>query len=905
MSKCKFVNAITFSLLLVAGMTLVPGRAVAQLITTPGTTLSTQGWNADSLVRNVMVGQGVEVFNVEFNGSSSINCTGVGTFSTGSTSTNLGLTSGIVLSASAMDYLTSTGGSSTNSCTNANDADLAAVVSPKALNNCVTLEFDFIPLSDSIRFRYVFASEEYYGFECSSFNDVFAFFISGVNPVQGGYYTNKNIALVPGTSIPITISTVNSGTAYGSDASVLCDLTNSQYFVSNSSMTYLKHMDGFTTVLTAEAKVVPCFTYHLKMAIANVSDQSLPSAVFLEANSLSSNPIEFEFINAANPNVPADLYEGCSATVKMSRDHPSNTDVRIDVVFEGEATNGVDFEMWNPSFYFPDTALVFYKLLSPYQDGLSEGNGTGSEMCKIVLSAENGCPRSDSTTFNILDTDPITVHIERDTLTSSTFNVQLHAVVSGGMPEKKIMWTNLVSGQVAYGETITIGTTPDSRWLCEAIDSCFNYGSDTMTIGIRRNFAALPADTIICDQETLRLFSRYLKIYGDTVGIDSCVWYTSQSTTPFEMHADTVYVTPHEVTTYYVRSYLYWNGQYWEDLDSMNVTVVPLPYVDVVPSANRICKGQSVLLTATGTNQYSWDGGETFEYANNHTYIPDSTTLFIIYGVTAGADCYGRDSILITVDTVPDIVISGNEGVCGGEDVELTVETTAESFTWSASPADATLGGQETRTHVLINPLETTLYTVDAVNGVCSNSASWTVHVETPPVAIGEVSPLTVSLGSMEATFTDKSEFTTSRVWLFEDGETHTDQSFTYLVPDDVDSVNVLLTAYNPYMCWDTTTVTVYVDHTTLWMPNAFTPEESTNNTFLVKLNDIQRYHIYIYDRRGQLVFESYDPEKPWDGTFRNGEKCPQGVYTYFISGHKITHPYEQLTYRGTVVLIR
>ena len=72
-----------------------------------------------------------------------------------------------------------------------------------------------------------------------------------------------------------------------------------------------------------------------------------------------------------------------------------------------------------------------------------------------------------------------------------------------------------------------------------------------------------------------------------------------------------------------------------------------------------------------------------------------------------------------------------------------------------------------------------------------------------------------------------------------------------------------------------------------------------------VKYNDIQRFHILIYDRRGQLVFESYDPEKSWDGKYQNGKKCPQGVYTYIISCHKITYPYDQIISKGTVLLLR
>ena len=197
------------------------------------------------------------------------------------------------------------------------------------------------------------------------------------------------------------------------------------------------------------------------------------------------------------------------------------------------------------------------------------------------------------------------------------------------------------------------------------------------------------------------------------------------------------------------------------------------------------------------------------------------------------------------------------------------------------------------------------MYTLTAVNGTCTNYASTTVAVEPQPVAIGEVTPKTVSLGSMEAVFTDLSEHSTSRRWEFPDGVVKTEREVSYVVPDDVDSVSVLLWAYNPYMCFDTTTVTVYVDHTTLWVPNAFTPEESTNSTFEVKMNDVMRYHIFIYDRRGQLVFESYDPESPWNGNAQNGEKCPQGVYTYLISCHKITYPYDQIVRKGTVVLLR
>ncbi|MBP5515492.1 MAG: choice-of-anchor L domain-containing protein [Bacteroidales bacterium] len=894
---------ISRKVLVIAAIILISKGASAQLQITSGSQLT--NWTPDSLVRNVLLGEGVEVFNVQFNGSfSSINCTGVGKFTTGTTTTNLGMSEGLILSASSMEYITNASSTaSTSTCTSVSDANLAALVSPYAINNAAVLEFDFKPRSDSIKFRYVFASEEYYGFECTQYNDIFAFFLSGLSPF-GGMYNNKNIALVPNTETPITINTVNGGQNYGTVTP--CITTNTQYFVNNSSMTHIKHMDGFTTVLTAEAKVVPCQTYHLKMAVANVSDQALPSCVFLEANSLTSNAIEFTFENTANPQHPDELYEGCVAYLHMHRPTPSSTPTRIDLEIEGEVSNGIDFPYMQDYFMFPADTTDMTILISPFNDGLDEGVMIpGREYAKLVLSPANGCPRSDSVEFWVIDTHPIGVEIEYDTIMNTSASVMLNAIVTGGMPNREVRWKRMTYNPVtqsyvgdyfATGETINYSLTPnnDRYVVAEVEDACNNVAYDTVFLGVRRNFAFQPHDTTICEGSPLSL---------TVTGADSCVW--SRNGQVFEYSSPTVGVTPMQTSVHVIKSYIWWNGQIWEDIDSMRVIVIPAPDVRVTASSNRICEGQPVTLSASGTSNFSFDGGVTFSTNNSHTFYPDTTTLFIVFGKTTTAECSGRDSIVITVDTIPDMVISAPGGVCGGEDVMLTLATTAESFMWFASPSDPTLTGQETHVTVIVNPQVTTVYTVNGTNGVCSNSTSTTVAVEAPPVAIGEVNPRTVSLGKMEAVFTDISLNTTSRRWDLPDGTTRTEKEISYIVPDDVDSINVLLWAYNPYMCFDTTTVTVYVDHTTLWTPNAFTPDESTNNTFLVKMNDVQRYHIMIYDRGGQLVFESYDPEQPWDGKSLNGKNCPQGAYVYIISCHKIAYPYDQIIKRGTVLLLR
>jgi hypothetical protein len=78
------------------------------------------------------------------------------------------------------------------------------------------LEFDFVPTGDSLQFRYVFGSEEYTSYTCADYNDAFGFFLSG--PGIAGPFSNGaaiNIALVPGTTVPVSISTLNGGEPTG------------------------------------------------------------------------------------------------------------------------------------------------------------------------------------------------------------------------------------------------------------------------------------------------------------------------------------------------------------------------------------------------------------------------------------------------------------------------------------------------------------------------------------------------------------------------------------------------------------------------------------------------------------------------------------------------------------------
>lgn len=155
------------------------------------------------------------------------------------------------------------------------DPDLEVALGTTNTHNATSIEFDFISVSNLIQFNYILASEEYFGnFPCE-YSDGFAFLIkeAGTNDP----YTN--IALVPGTNIPVNTNTVHD------EIVGFCPAENEQYFDGYSVGD--TNYNGRTTVLTASANIQPNVQYHIKLVIADQSDENYDSAVFIQGNSFT------------------------------------------------------------------------------------------------------------------------------------------------------------------------------------------------------------------------------------------------------------------------------------------------------------------------------------------------------------------------------------------------------------------------------------------------------------------------------------------------------------------------------------------------------------------------------------------------------------------------------------------
>ena len=317
----------------------------------------TTGAGANSYVQDILVGGGITVSNVTINTN---NTNAIGEFSN-CTSTNIGLDNGVILACGDVNLAlgANNDAGAGASLDSGGDPDLKLLLgSSITINDAVVLEFDFIPLSDHVDFDYVFASEEFPEYVNGGFNDVFGFFVSGPG-ISGPYSNNStNVALIPGTTDPVTID----------------NIFPTSHYVDNAGGQTIQY-DGFTRVLTASFDVTPCVVYHIKIAIGDAGDSAYDSAIFLKASSFSSNGVSFDLSYDNTNGTNSTVIEGCgNAVLSFMLETALPNDTTIHYTIGGTATNGTDYNNLNGEITFLAGEDSTGITITPILDGIVEGD---------------------------------------------------------------------------------------------------------------------------------------------------------------------------------------------------------------------------------------------------------------------------------------------------------------------------------------------------------------------------------------------------------------------------------------------------------------------------------------------------------------------------------------------------
>lgn len=760
----------------------------------------------NALVQNVLLGPGVTVSNIQYNGSP----TAIGSFT--ATNTNLGIESGIIMTTGTV-INNDEGPQGPNDKDNAGFDNgtpglnlLSNLVNGISTYNASILEFDFVPLADTVTFNYVFGSEEYPEFVGSEFNDVFAFFISGP-----GINGQQNIARLP-NGLPVTINNVNSG-------------NNSSYFVNNgdgqtspynSSPTFIQY-DGFTKVLKAVSKVECGEQYHLIIAVADAGDGLWDSGIFLEANSLSSN-VEMNITKSLSYQAyPEDnaLAEGCvSSTITIERSGTNLPAITIPIAINGSASNGVDYSTIPNSISLSEGQTIAQFTF----DALNDSQTDPDETIELNFITEDACGNQIlfPLDFIIKEPTPIAVTVESGGVLCPGDDLEVIANITGGVGPFNYSWnTNETT------PSIFVSPTSTSTYTVTVQDNCL------LTLTTATGTVSVPV---------------YLPI-------------------------------------------------------SLNIT----------PPITEICPyiPYDLEVNATGgAGNYSYEWTNNVDTLINGidsilNVIPNVTTNYLIE-VTDQCGEVQTSNTLYTI-TSPPLTLNLKEDtlICPGDPIELWVEPQGGvpeyKYIWEHN--------LDTNNRTIVNPFTTTQYRIIVSDSCQTFTVDGDIEVEvTEPIADFEVNSALVFNG-LPISFRNLTVGGYTYFWDFGDLQT---SSLTnpYNTYKDYGEFDISLIATNEIGCVDSITKKIGIEEAYyVYIPNTFTPDKGRyNSTFSAITTGISSLNITIFNRWGELMYESDDLNFEWDGVYK-GVIAQQGTYIYKVNC--ISNSGKELDFFGHINLLK
>ena len=483
------------------------------------------------------------------------------------------------------------------------------------------LEFDFVAPGANMDLNFVYGSDEYLTFVNSQYNDVFAILLSGPGiagpyAAPGGFPNGAaNLALVPESNppLPITISSLN-------------NVLNNNYYINNPGNVVNPNVSltGYTDLITVNQALTPGATYHLKLAIADGSDNSLKSLMIMNTASFSGSStdevcaaIQEEFISIC-PGESAELNSIPSNNEGLISDNgiyiPDNQGcLQTEQVFTAFGTAVIDDVSDINTIYFnmehSFVGDITISLICPNGSVMSifpEAGGSGTYLGEPIDS-DNGVPG---------------IGYDYSFSPNSTGGSWMDFLNTGG-------GTTIPAGDYAPEGSFTdlIGCPLNGSWTLEVCDFVGSDDGWVFEFGV---------------------------VFSGSSMTNSYNWSTGETTS-------SIVVNPEETTTYYLYSEA--NGE--SCVDSVIVYVEP----SVQISSNGppvICNGNSLVLTASGATNYQWNTGST-----SNELVATNPGTYTVTGFTE--NCITEQTIVISGNSEPLEINAEATEFCSGDTLTLWI----------------------------------------------------------------------------------------------------------------------------------------------------------------------------------------------------------------------------------------
>jgi gliding motility-associated-like protein len=342
-----------------------------------------------------------------------------------------------------------------------------------------------------------------------------------------------------------------------------------------------------------------------------------------------------------------------------------------------------------------------------------------------------------------------------------------------------------------------------------------------------------------------------------------------------------------------------------------NATITVLPVPNITVSNQTICAGNSVTLIANAnpSGTFYW-GPNSAQGSSTNSFTPQQDTTLQVFNILNGCS---SDTIQATVTVLPLPISTFTADVTEGC-VPLVVNLSADagnnaSYSWQTSN-QLTASGEQANLIFNTNGTYTVSLTT-TLNGCASTtSIANLITVENYPIAAFEPSSEVFTEPNQELYFLNTSFGASSYIWDFGDGATSTEVGPSHLFEVGNEGIDVILYAFSSLGCSDSTSFYIGFDPGLVYyIPNTFSPDgDQFNQTFLPIFTsgiDPYNYQMLIYNRWGEIIFESLHPEIGWDGSFGlQGNPAQNGTYTYLIT-IKVPSIDKRQNIKGHVNLIR